>query len=288
MHLLKMGSAIVTAFIMSVVAASGQTTESTFDLHPVGLFSTAPSLNLAVNREDSNLPDDNSSASQGNSGEHGGFMGRLFKRMLDDQKGMYAAPFKRSNIKWDVLFLAGTGSLLATDRRIETHVPHSNFTLAQRTSNAGLISISGSAGLVWAYGLKTDNAHAKETGILEAETLANTFLVYAPVQLIAGRQRPDEGNGKGDFLQNHAFNTSFPGGHAMFTFAMATVLAHEYPKPWVRVLAYGAATAVALSRFRARDHWASDTFAGAALGYAIGSHIFHANCDLDLSSSCHR
>lgn len=286
MRILRTGTASAIVLALSVIAAPAQTTALPFKLPATGIFSAAPTLNIETSGTDSER--DDSSASRADSGQHSGFIGRVFKRMLDDQKGMYAAPFKRSNINWDVLFLAGTGALLATDRRIETHVPHSNFTLAQRTSNTGLISLAGSAGAVWVYGIKADNLHAKETGVLEAETLANTFLVYAPMQLIAGRARPDEGNGKGDFFQHHAFNTSFPAGHAMFTFSMATVLAHEYPKPWVRVLAYGAASVVALSRFRARDHWASDTFVAAGLGYAIGSHIFHANCDPELRSSCHR
>jgi len=59
--------------------------------------------------------------------------------------------------------------------------------------------------------LDFDNEHAKETGQSELETLVNTFLIYAPVQLIAGRQRPGEGNGHGDFLRHHNMNTSFPG-----------------------------------------------------------------------------
>ena len=41
------------------------------------------------------------------------------------------------------LFLAGTAGLLATDRRIETHVPHSDFKLYQDISNATLGSMSG-------------------------------------------------------------------------------------------------------------------------------------------------
>ena len=117
------------------------------------------------------------------------------------------------------------------------------------------------------------NPHAKETGILELETLSNTFLIYAPMQLIAGRQRPGEGNGNGDFFLRHAMNTSFPGGHAMFTWGMATVLAREYPKTWVRVLAYGAAGTVTVSRFMAHDHWSSDMLVGLVLGFAIGTHI---------------
>jgi membrane-associated phospholipid phosphatase len=82
-------------------------------------------------------------------------------------------------------------------------------------------------------------------------------------------------------------NTSFPGGHAMFTWSMATVVAHEYPKPWVKLLAYGAAMTVTAGRFLARDHWSSDMFVGSVLGFAIGTHIFHARCDPELSESCH-
>jgi hypothetical protein len=231
--------------------------------------------------------DDPSSASTASPAQHEGFMKRVLKRGLEDQRSLYAAPFKPSNIKWDIIVLAGTGAFLATDRRIETHVSHSNFNVYQNISNASLAGLSASLAGVWLYGIKTDNPHAKETGELAVETLANTFLFYAPMQFIAGRQRPDEGNGKGDFFKHHAMNSSFPAGHAMFTWSMAAVLAHEYPKPWVQVLAYGAATAVSLSRFRARDHWASDTFIGGALGFAIGTHIFHSRCDPELSSSCH-
>jgi membrane-associated phospholipid phosphatase len=139
---------------------------------------------------------------------------------------------------------------------------------------------------VWIWGIKGNHQHAKETGVLELETLVNTFLIYTPMQLLAARQRPGEGNGNGDFWKHHNINTSFPGGHAMFTFAMATVVSHEYPQKWVQALAYSAATIVTVTRFMARDHWASDMLAGSALGIGIGAHVFHAHCNPDLSDSC--
>ena len=77
-----------------------------------------------------------------------------------------------------------------------------------------------------------------------------------------------------------------PGGHAMFTYAMATVLSHEYSQKWVQALAYSAASIVTVSRFMARDHWSSDMFIGSALGIGIGAHVFHAHCDPELSDSC--
>jgi len=217
-----------------------------------------------------------------------GLIVRSIKRGLWDQKKLYAAPFKVSNLKWDALFLAGTAALLATDKRTQEALPGGNVGFYGNISNVSLGSISGALVALWAYGIKTDNARAKEAGQLELETLANTFLIYAPMQLIAGRQRPGEGTGNGDFLKHHAFNTSFPGGHAMFTWAMASVVAREYPRPWVKILAYGAAGAVSTGRLLGRDHFTSDILVGSALGYVIGRYIFHLHCEPGLSESCHR
>ncbi len=217
---------------------------------------------------------------------HEGIVMRSVKRTLEDQKELYRAPFKVSNFKWDALVLGGTTGLLIEDRNIETHISTAHYNFYQATSDVSIAALGATLGGVWVYGIKGDHPHAKETGELELETLVNTFLIYLPMQYIAGRQRPGEGNGHGDFLRHNAMNTSFPGGHAMFTFAMATVVSHEYSQKWVQALAYSAATAVTVSRFMARDHWASDMFVGSALGIGIGAHIFHAHCDPDLSDSC--
>ena len=217
-----------------------------------------------------------------------GLVHRSVKRILDDQKGIYFSPFDPSHLKYDAIVLAGTAAFLATDRHIENNLPGGHYQFYQDSSNIAIAGLATTLGGVWLYGLKGDHPHARETGELELETLVNTFLVYAPMQFIAGRQRPGEGNGHGDFLKHHMINTSFPGGHAMFTWAMATVVAHEYSQPWVRVLNYSAALTVTLTRFLARDHWASDMWVGTALGLGIGTYTFHAHCDPELSSSCKR
>ena len=225
-------------------------------------------------------PDTSSSKSQP------GLVKRSVKRIGEDQKRLYLAPFERHNIKWDALVLVGTGAFLAADRHIESNIPHSNFTAYQATSDIAIAGLAGSLGAIYAYGFKDEDRHAKETGEIELETLVNTFLIYTPMQLIFARQRPDEGNGNGDFFKHHAVNTSFPGGHAMFTWAMASVLADEYPKPWARFLSYGAAFTVTFSRFMARDHWSSDMFIGTALGLAIAENTFHARCNPEFESQC--
>ena len=217
-----------------------------------------------------------------------GLILRSTLRVLNDQKELYLAPFKPRNLKWDLIFLGATGALIATDRQSSRALPTNHLDLWRNMSNVSLIGTGATLGSLWLYGIKTDNAHAKETGELELETLSNTFLVYTPMQFIFGRERPEEAAGNGRFFVNRGFNTSFPAGHPMFTWAMASVAAHEYPKRWVQVLAYGAATSVSLARWMGREHYASDILVGSTLGYLIGTHIFHSHCDADLSSSCRR
>jgi hypothetical protein len=287
-HLIDLEKALLTGAIavLFTVAAPCQMAPSIPTL-PSTDSSIAPTLQVSALRMDPSPQGGGASGIAAEPEPKSRFMTRMLRRGLEDQKELYGAPFKPSNIKWDALVLAGTGVFLATDRRIEKHLPDDHFQLYQNGSNIALGGLAASLAGVWIYGIKTENPHARETGELELETLTNTFLIYAPMQFIAGRQRPGEGNGNGDFWRHHSMNTSFPGGHAMFIWSMATVVAHEYPKFWVRALAYGAATTVTASRFLARDHWASDMFVGSALGFAIGTHIFHSRCDPELSLSCH-
>jgi membrane-associated phospholipid phosphatase len=208
-------------------------------------------------------------------------------RGLLDQKEILVAPFHKKNLKWDALFLASTGVLIAYDEQAARAVPTDWETASHWASNVAIVSTGAALGTVFIHGLKTDNEHAKEMGYLGLEALSNTFVIYTASQLIAGRERPFEGTGEGSFFKHHSVNTSFPAGHAMFEFAMASVVAHEYPKPWVQALAYGAAVAVAGARFTGRNHFPSDLLVGSVLGYLISTHIFHSHCKVGLSPACH-
>jgi hypothetical protein len=236
-------------------------------------------------------PVDNHDAGTSSSSAQTSSQGVFFRgvrRGLRDQAELYSAPFHPSNLKRDALVLVGTGVLIATDRQTSRALPTGHVGLYRNISHIGLGTTAASAGGIWAYGVKKRDEHAKETGELELETLANTFLIYTPLQFIAGRERPEEGTGNGRFWRHAGFNTSFPSGHALFSWSMATVIAHEYPKPWVKWLAYGAATSVSMGRFLGRQHYASDVFVGSVLGYAIATHIFHARCDPQRSDACTR
>ena len=73
-------------------------------------------------------------------------------------------------------------------------------------------------------------------------------------------------------------STSFPSGHAMRSFALATTVAGFYSeKKWVGLVSYSLATMTSLGRVVSKEHWASDVIVGAALGYFIGRGVVKFN-----------
>jgi len=218
--------------------------------------------------------------------ERAGAFHRGARRILRDQEELWVAPFKKSSLKWDAIVLLGTGALIATDRQTLADPSQHAIDTSSNIANGTIYGTGTLAGSIWIAGLIHNNPHQKETGLLTLEALTDAMPIYTVLQVVAGRERPGEGTGNGRFAQKHWIDGSFPAGHAMFMWTMATVVAHEYPHWWVKALLYGAATTVTVTRFTARDHFASDSFVGTALGYFIGRHIFHAHCNPELSEAC--
>ena len=68
---------------------------------------------------------------------------------------------------------------------------------------------------------------------------------------------------------------SFPSGHVGWAFAVATVVSRRHGKnhKWLPFVAYGLASIGAISRLTTQQHFVSDDFFGAALGYSIGRFV---------------
>ena len=64
---------------------------------------------------------------------------------------------------------------------------------------------------------------------------------------------------------------SFPSGHTIAAFSVATVISRRYGQNhrWVPYAAYGLAALVGASRLSLSAHFLSDVFMGGALGYSI-------------------
>jgi membrane-associated phospholipid phosphatase len=67
---------------------------------------------------------------------------------------------------------------------------------------------------------------------------------------------------------------AFPSGHTATAFSIATVFATQYnDNKIVPAFLYSAATLVGISRLTEHEHWGSDVFAGALLGYLSGKQV---------------
>jgi hypothetical protein len=209
------------------------------------------------------------------------------RRGLQDQKEIYTLPLRRNNLKWTALFLGGTAGLIAADKHISGAIGEDHSDISRVISDVGLYSMIGSVGVLGVSGWKTGDPHQREAAILSAEALGNSGVAVIATQLIAGRQRPLEGNREGDFWKNNSVGSSFPSGHSSFSWALASVIAHEYPTSWVEFLTYGTATTVSITRVTGLRHFPADVAVGAVFGYFIGQHIFRSHCRSGVSPGCH-
>ena len=216
---------------------------------------------------------------------------RMPKYILQDQKAIWTSPFHtaKADAKFWVIFGAATAALVATDRHTVTQLPNSSTQVS--VSNWGsrfgaaysLIPISGA---FYFIGTGSHEERFRETGLLAFETLLDSNLVVEAVKLAADRARPLESDGHGHFWDspNGRWNSGFPSGHAISTWAMASVVAHQYPHPrFIPLIAYGLATTVVFSRVGARQHFPGDVVAGSAMGWFIGDYVYgrRHNRDLD-------
>ena len=61
----------------------------------------------------------------------------------------------------------------------------------------------------------------------------------------------------------------------MFTWTIASSVAHRYHSVPLDILLYGLASTVSVTRVTSAQHFPSDVFVGTTLGYLIGSYVAH-------------
>jgi hypothetical protein len=137
----------------------------------------------------------------------------------------------------------------------------------------------GAAGGFYLWGKITHDDHKRETGLLSGEALINSFALSTAIKFAAGRERPLQDSGRGRFGQG---GRSFPSEHAAAAWSAASVIAHEYPGPLTKLLAYGLASAVSASRVTSKEHFPSDVMVGSAIGWFIGRQVYRAHHDPEL------
>ncbi len=203
---------------------------------------------------------------------HRSWLGRDF---VEDQKQIWTSPgrLRLSDANWLVPLGGLTAGLIVTDRDYSAHLSQGPNTLRRyRTvSNAGAAALLGAAGGLTLWGLKSHDDHRRETGMLAGEAVLNSLVVVSALKYTTRRERPLVGDGRGQFLRG---GNSFPSEHAAAAWAAASVIAHEYPGPLTKLLAYGTAAAVSFSRVHSREHFASDVLLGSLIGQLVAQQVY--------------
>jgi len=98
------------------------------------------------------------------------------------------------------------------------------------------------------------------------------------LKLLIGRARPYINEGPRSFhplssLMFHQDHQSLPGGHNAVAFVLSTVLSRNAKPVWLKGLAYLPAVLTFVSRVYQDQHWTSDDFLGAAVGYFVATWV---------------
>ena len=216
---------------------------------------------------------------------------QFFKNIVKDQAAIWSSPFRlhKHDLKYAIPFVAGAAALIATDKHTSGWVARGGSLpgISRDISEVGALYTEGAiAGAFYVAGRATGNYRARETGILAGEALINAEILTRVLKAVTQRPRPNEDGGRGRFFTG---GNSFPSGHAVTSWSVATVISYEYKHiPLVRYGALAAAGLVTMSRFSGRRHFLSDLAIGSGLGFLSGRYIFkerHLAPEIDASKS---
>ncbi len=202
---------------------------------------------------------------------------KLFlKDVVHEQVGIWTSPLRiqYKDLAWLLPLGAVTGITIATDSDAVKKLP-SSATFAKRStqlSNVGLAALAGTGAIIFFDGHAVKNEHASETGRLAAEAAVDGVIFNVVVQEITQRQRPFAPTHAGEFFTSGG--RAFPSTHAVASWSIATIIAHEYPGPLTEILSYGTALGVSTARVLGHDHSPSDVVVGSAAGFLIGEYVY--------------
>lgn len=208
----------------------------------------------------------------------------IIPNTLNDQKAIWLFPAKiTKDHNWvPTLSVAGaTAGLFLLDPtegryfRSTSSFGSFNQVFTGNATGWGIVAAPISFYLV---GLAHKSSRMQHTALLAGEALADAEIAATVFKSVTKRARPADIPPHGSFWDSWwdskgsalGGNGSFPSGHTIAAFSVATVIAHRYRNHrWVPYVAYGAAGLVGFSRLTLSAHFTSDVFFGAALGYSI-------------------
>ena len=138
----------------------------------------------------------------------------------------------------------------------------------------------------YAIGSISEDCRLKNMSLAVLQSFVYAEVASAGLKVLTCRLRPSDANSQQPTANSQSWlgpfatfeSTSFPSGHAMRSFAVATTVAGFYPeKTWVGIVSYSMAALCSAGRVASEEHWTSDVIVGAALGYFIGRGVVKFN-----------
>ena len=206
--------------------------------------------------------------------------------LFEEQKEIWTSPFRLrvADMEW-LLPAAGLATAsFATDRSLSRSLSSQPASLSRfnRVRSGSLAGLGAASAGMYLWSLRTRDRHQRETGLLASEAMADTLMVTEGLKSIAARQRPTQGLGQGKFF---ADGNGFPSNHSAAAWAAAGILAHEYPGPLTKLLAYGLASTVSIASVGSKQHFGSDALIGSAAGWFISEYVYRKRHDPQLGGS---
>ena len=188
---------------------------------------------------------------------------------------------KKDWLRFGVATSAVGLSMAFLDKPMETFVQrnrnHATDLLAKRIEPFGRHYPSAIIVGWYGAGLILKDSVAKTVALDAASATTIASVVISPLlKGVFGRRRPWENQGAHHF-EPFSGAESFPSGHAMRAFTLASVMSSHYRRTWVTVTCYTLAGMVAWSRMEYDVHYFSDVLAGAAIGTGIGLCVTKLN-----------
>jgi membrane-associated phospholipid phosphatase len=202
--------------------------------------------------------------------------GRCAAQFSKDQKGILTSPLRlrKKDLVWLAPVAAATSAAFMFDHSALNHVstdPSRVNDFRTASNFTGIYVPVAAAGAALLGGTIRHDEHSRETGALAMTAMIDTQLLTTFIKYGASRARPGatgSTSSSGAFWPNgHSFSAdSFPSGHAANAFAVAHVIADEYPGWKVKLAVYSLAAATGFERVAGREHFPSDVLVGGALG----------------------
>jgi membrane-associated phospholipid phosphatase len=206
----------------------------------------------------------------------------LYHNWITDQKQIWSFPARLvqgQNLAPTAAVLATTAGLFFLDTSEAGYFRHTTTFHGFNhifNGNATAIGMGTASASLYAIGRIRKDSKMQHTALLAGEAMADAAIVQTVLKDTTMRVRPVRYPASGWFATSSSptsyirGNGSFPSGHSIEAFAVATVIAQRYRNHrWVPYVAYGLASVVGFSRLTLNVHFLSDVFMGGALGYSI-------------------